>query len=283
MSRGERLFTVFNYFLLTALMLVCVYPLWHVVMASFSDPHALISHSGLILRPIKFSTMAYERVFSNKLLWKSFLNTFKLLGISLTFQMVMTTVGAYFLSRPNLMLRRPLMLLITFTMFFSGGMIPTYLNLRDLGLTNSIWGLVLPSSISTYNLIVLRTSFESVPISLQEAAKIDGAGDFTILTQIILPLSKATLAVIALYYGVMVWNSWFWACIILKDRTQYPLQAILREVLIENVMEGMDSGMPSPETIRYATIVVATLPILCIYPFIQKYFTKGVMIGAVKE
>lgn len=281
-SVGERIFQVFNYFILTGLMIACLYPMWHVVMASLSDPNALISHSGLVLHPIEFSTMAYERVFQNKLLWQSYLNTFKLLALSLTLQMTMTILGAYFLSRPNLMLRRPIMLLITFTMFFSGGMIPYYLNLRELGLNNSIWGLVLPSAINTYNLIILRTSFESIPVSLQEAARIDGAGDLTILGKIILPLSKATLAVIALYYGVQVWNSWFWATIILRNRTEYPLQAVLREVLIENVMEGMDSGMPSPETIRYATIVVATVPILCIYPFIQKYFTKGVMIGAVK-
>lgn len=282
-SRGEKIFQIINYIILSGLMLVCLYPMWHVVMASFTEPNTLYAHSGVLLVPPKFSLMAYERVLSNELLWRSYLNTIELLVLSLLVQMIMTILGAYFLSSSGVMLRRPIMLLILFTMYFSGGMIPAYLNLKDLHLTNTIWGLVLPSAISTYNLIVLRTSFEGIPTSLQEAAKLDGASDIKILWKVILPLSKATLAVIVLYYGVAVWNSWFWSTILLSDRQDYPLQAILRQILMNDAVEGMDSGMPTPESIKYATIVVATVPILCVYPFIQKYFTKGVMIGAVKE
>ena len=175
------------------------------------------------------------------------------------------------------------MLAITFTMFFSGGMIPTYMNIEQLGLKGSIWGLIIPFSINTYNMIILRTSFESLPESLLEAAEIDGAGHLTSLFRIVLPLSKATLSVITLYYGVATWNAWFWAAQLMKDRTQMPLAVVLRDILINSQMQQMDTGVTSTEGIKYALIVVATVPILCVYPFIQKHFAQGVMIGAVKE
>lgn len=283
MSRGEKIFQIFNYCFLIFLMIICIYPLWHVVMASLSNAYTLMSNEGLILWPMNFDLEAYKRVFANVLIWRSYGNTIILLILSMVVQMCMTTLGAYFLSTSNLMLRRPIMLMITFTMFFSGGLIPTYLNIRSFHLNGTIWGLVIPFAINTYNMIILRTSFEGLPVSLLEAAKIDGASDLTILMKLVIPLSKATLAVIALYYGVATWNSWFWATTLLTDRKKYPLQAILRQILMNNSMEGMDSGMPDPQTILYATIVVATIPILCIYPFIQKYFTQGVLIGAVKE
>ena len=175
------------------------------------------------------------------------------------------------------------MLAITFTMFFSGGMIPTYLNIQDLGLKGGIWAIIIPFAINTYYLIILRTSFESLPESLLEAAKIDGAGQVTLLLKIVLPLSKATLAVITMYYGVAMWNSWFWASQLIGDRTQMPLSVVLRDILINSQMQQMDSGVTNAEAIKYALIVVATVPILCVYPFVQRYFTQGVMIGAVKE
>lgn len=167
-------------------------------------------------------------------------------------------------------------------------MIPFYLNLRDLHLTNSLWGIIIPFMVSTYNMIILRTSFEAIPESLTEAAKIDGAGHITILVRIVLPLSKAILAVMVLYYGVSIWNGWFWASAILRDRDKYPLQLILREILLSNDSQAMSSGAGGDaealsQTIKYATIMVATVPILCVYPFLQKYFATGVMIGAVKE
>ena len=181
------------------------------------------------------------------------------------------------------------MMIIMFTMFFSGGMIPFYLNLKDLQLRDSLWGLILPFMISTYNLVILKTSFESIPESLIEAAQIDGAGHITILTQIVLPLSKAILAVMVLYYGVSIWNSWFWASAIIRTRELYPLQVILREILMQNDVTSMTTGVGTMDqesvamTIKYATIIVATVPILCVYPFLQKHFTKGTIAGAVKE
>ena len=180
------------------------------------------------------------------------------------------------------------MIMIVITMFFSGGMIPFYFAVKDLGLDGSLWALIFPSAISTFNLIIRKTSFLSIPDSMEESARLDGAGHITILTRVILPLSKATLAVIGLYYAVSHWNAWFHAMLFLKEREQFPLQLLLREILIQNNVSDMADGTNYSElgfiseTIKYAVIIIATLPILCVYPFIQKYFTKGVMIGAVK-
>lgn len=282
-SFGERVFQVFNYILLGLIGFVCLYPMWHVLMASFSDSTALTAHSGLLLWPIEFSLDAYKRVLSNQNIWTGYINTIKYLVLGVSTSMVMTILGAYVLSRRDFMLRRPIMLAITFTMFFSGGTIPTYLNIQQLGLKGSIWGIVLPFCIATYNMIILRTSFESLPESLLEAARIDGAGQLACLTRIVLPLSKATLAVIALYYGVAYWNGWFWPSQILEVKGDMPLAVVLRDILINADMQQMDTGVTNMEGIKYATIIVATVPILCVYPFIQKYFAQGVMIGAVKE
>ena len=282
-SFGERVFQVFNYILLGLIGFVCLYPMWHVLMASFSDSTALTAHSGLLLWPIEFSLDAYKRVLSNQNIWTGYINTIKYLVLGVSTSMVMTILGAYVLSRRDFMLRRPIMLAITFTMFFSGGTIPTYLNIQELGLKGSIWGIVLPFCIATYNMIILRTSFESLPESLLEAARIDGAGQLACLTRIVLPLSKASLAVITLYYGVAYWNGWFWASQILEHKGDMPLAVVLRDILINADMQQMDTGVTNMEGIKYATIIVATVPILCVYPFIQKYFAQGVMIGAVKE
>lgn len=282
-SFGEHVFQVFNYILLGLIGFVCLYPMWHVLMASFSDSTALTAHSGLLLWPIEFSLDAYKRVLSNQNIWTGYLNTIKYLVLGVSTSMIMTILGAYVLSRKDFLLRRPIMLAITFTMFFSGGTIPTYLNIQQLGLKGSIWGIVLPFCIATYNMIILRTSFESLPESLLEAARIDGAGQLACLTRIVLPLSKATLAVIALYYGVAYWNGWFWPSQILEVKGDMPLAVVLRDILINADMQQMDTGVTNMEGIKYATIIVATVPILCVYPFIQKYFAQGVMIGAVKE
>ena len=282
-SFGERIFQVFNYMFLGLTAFVCLYPMWHVLMASFSDSSALTAHSGLLFWPIDFSLDAYKRVLTNQNIWTGYLNTIKLLVMGVGTSMVMTILGAYVLSRKDFLFRRPIMLAITFTMFFSGGTIPTYLNIQELGLKGSLWGIVLPFCIATYNMIILRTAFESLPESLLEAARIDGAGQLACLTKIVLPLSKATLAVITLYYGVAYWNSWFWASQIMESKAKMPLAVILNDILINSEMQQMDNGVTNMEGIKYATIIVATVPILCVYPFIQKYFAQGVMIGAVKE
>ena len=287
-SSGEKIFRVFNYIFLTLVVLICLYPMWHVMMGSVSDGSRLISHRGVLLAPLGFSWDAYIRVFNNPNILSGYMNTLFILIIGIILDLIMTSLAAYFFSRRGVMFKKPLMLLVLFTMFFSGGMIPFYLNLRDLHLTNSLWGIIIPFMVSTYNMIILRTSFEAIPESLTEAAKIDGAGHITILVRIVLPLSKAILAVMVLYYGVSIWNGWFWASAILRDRDKYPLQLILREILLSNDSQAMSSGAGGDaealsQTIKYATIMVATVPILCVYPFLQKYFATGVMMGAVKE
>ena len=222
------------------------------------------------------------------MIWSGYGNTILNLVLALAFNISLTTLGAYALSRKELMVRRPIMLMIIFTMFFSGGLIPNYILVRNLGMVDTRWALFIPTAISAYNLIIMRTSFESIPDTLIEAAKLDGAGDFTILFRVALPISNAVVAVMVLFYAVEQWNSWFPAFIYLKSRELWPLQLVLREIIIENNVSDMLTGVDAAEmlavseSIKYATIVVATLPILCIYPFLQKYFVKGVMIGAVK-
>ena len=270
-SNSFSIFNLFNICILSILALLCIYPIWYVLMASLSNGNLIMQHSGLLLLPIKPNIAAYIAVFKNKMILSGYLNTIKILIISLILQITMTSIGAYFFSRERVLFKKPLMFIITLTMFISGGMIPFYQNLRSL------------------HLIILKTSFESIPKSLSEAARIDGAGHIRILFSIVLPLSKPVLAVMLLYYGVGVWNGWFWASTILTDRAMYPLQVILREILLSNDTSVMTQGVSSGDleavgaTIRYATVIVATLPILCAYPFLQKYFTKGIMIGAVKE
>ena len=288
-SKGERIFAVFNYIFLTFLIIICIYPVWYVAVASLSNSNLLTQHFGLLLKPLGFSLDAYKKVFQNPMIVRGYANTVFILVVGVTCDLIMTSLGAYFLSRKGVMFKKPIMLLIIFTMFFSGGMIPFYLNLKDLHLTNSHWGLIIPFVINTHNLIILRTSFESIPDSLVEAAQIDGAGHFTILAKVVIPLSKAILAVMILYYGVSIWNAWFWASAIIRTREMYPLQVILREILMQNDVSSMSAGAGASDaeaigmTIKYATIMVATVPILCVYPFLQKHFTKGTMVGAVKE
>lgn len=289
-SPGENIFNVINVSLIVLMMVIMIYPMWHVLCSSFSNPRALASHTGVLLKPEGFSVMAYKLMMKNPMILRGYLNTFIILVFGLAINMIMTCLAAYILSRRNLMLKKPLTIIIIFTMYFSGGLIPTYLNIMELGLEDSFLAIILPGAVSTYNMIVMRTGFASVPESLEEAAKIDGASAFKILWQIILPLSKATVAVVCLYYAVSHWNAWFNAMLYLQDRNKFPLQLVLREILIQNDTSSMVTAMDVSagdssflsETVKYAVIIVSVVPILCIYPFIQKYFTKGVMVGAVK-
>lgn len=287
-SPAEIIFSVFNYTFIAALMFVMIYPLWYVLMASFSDAVELSSFSGFLFKPLGFSTDAYRLMMKNPMILRGYGNTLFVLVTGLAVNMVMTCLGAYFTSRRDVMFCRSITLLIIFTMYFSGGMIPFYMTVKELGLENSLFSLVLPGAVNTFNLIVLRTAFASVPPALEESARLDGAGHWRIMVQIVLPLCKASLSVVALYYAVQHWNAWFNAMLFLKDRELFPLQLVLREILIQNDTSSMtqmvDAGNSSfiGETVKYAVIIVSVLPILCIYPFIQKYFEKGVMIGAVK-
>lgn len=288
-SIGERVFDVFNAILMILMMVICLYPFLYVVFASISDPTAVVQNRGLLLWPVGFTVDAYGMVFDNPMISIGYGNTIFYVLVGTAINIILTSMGAYGLSRRNVMLKNPLMFMITFTMFFSGGLVPTYLLVRDLGMLNTRWALIIPGAISAYNLIIMRTSFAGVPVSLEESAKIDGANDFTVLFRIILPLSMPVVSVMVLFYGVGHWNSWFSAMIYIRNRDLYPLQLVLREILIANSTDTMTTDIgtvdkvPVGETIKYATIVVATVPILFIYPFLQKYFVKGVMIGAIKE
>ena len=281
-SLGENIFMIFNYFFLIFIAALTAYPMWHVIMGSFSENYLIMQHTGPLLSPRGWSTASYTTVFNNPMVIRGYTNTLFLLVVGVALSLFMTSLCAYFLSRKNVLFKKPVMLMVTVTMFFSGGMIPAYLNLMDLGLLGNHWGLILPGMVNVFNMIIMRTSFNAIPESLSEAAYIDGAGHMQVLFRIILPLSKAILAVMVLYYGLSIWNSWFWASVIRLPRELLPLQVILREILIQHqFIEQMDyEGVT--ETIKYALIIVATVPILTLYPFLQKYFARGVMIGGIK-
>ncbi|MCK9479671.1 MAG: carbohydrate ABC transporter permease [Firmicutes bacterium] len=283
---SEILFDGFNVCFLVLFSVICFYPMYYVAVASLSNSSMFLAHRGLLLKPLGFSTNAYSMVFRNPMIVQGYLNTGFIIIVGVTLNLLMTALGAYVLSRNGVLLKNLIMKIIIFTMFFSGGLIPTYLLVRGIGLYNKIWALILPNAISTFNLIIMRTGFMAIPISLDESARIDGANDYRILFRIILPLSMPVIAVLLLYYSVAHWNSWFSAMIYLRERSLYPIQLILREILIANSTEAMlgDSSDVAQigETVKYATIIVTTLPILFVYPFLQRHFIKGIMIGALK-
>jgi len=288
-SSGEKVFNIFNALFLTGLMLITLYPFLYVVFASFSDAGLLIKHRGLLLKPEGLNFQSYQMVARNPILFSSYFNTIIYVISGTSLSVFLTICGAYSLSRKNVLLRMPITFFFVFTMWFSGGMIPLFLLVRNLGLLNHRLAIILPGAVSTYNLIVTMTYFKSIPDSLEESAKIDGASDYVIMFRIIVPLAIPVIAVIALFYSVGIWNSWFNAMIFLNKRELFPVQLILREILILNDTAGVMGGVVSQgdqinvgETIKYATAVVATIPILLVYPFVQRYFVQGIMIGAIK-
>lgn len=287
-SLSRKVFVVCNTLFLILLCVVTIYPILYVVFASLSDPISLMAHSGILYKPLGFSLEAYSRALEHPLIMSGYANTLFILVVGVVISLVLTAVGAFFLTRDNVMLQRPIGLLILFTMFFSGGMIPFYFAVKDVGLYNSTWALILPTAINTFNLMVMKAGFEALPASLEESAKIDGAGHLTVLFRIVIPLALPTVAVMILYYGVDYWNAWFYASVFLQDDAKWPLQLVARQILIVNDSGGTASGVDSgaqlaiSETIKYAVIVITSLPIIVLYPFLQKYFVKGVMVGAVK-
>lgn len=287
-SWSEKVFDWMIIWIMIVLVLLTAYPLYYVLVASVSDGSRMMAHSGLLLKPYGFHLDAYVKVLDNPSIIKGYLNTLFVVGASVILNMTVTALAAYVLSRKNVYWNNLFTFLIVFTMFFTGGLIPFYLVVKGMGLMNSLWSLIIPFAVNTFNLIVMRTSFQAIPDSLEESAKIDGANHPTIFARIVIPLSLPVMAVMALYYTVEKWNGWFYASLFLKDRQLFPLQLILREILISNSTDLMlgttaaDQIVQVSATLQYATIVVATLPILCVYPFVQRYFVKGVMIGAVK-
>lgn len=287
-SRDDKIFDGIVY-VITALLVVLVgYPLLFVVSASFSNPIDVVE-GRVWLWPQGFTLEPYKLVLENEKIWSGYANTIFYAVAGTFINLVMTVLAAFPLSRKDLPGRQFLMFFVTFTMFFSGGLIPTYLLVKSLGMNNTVWAMLVPGAIATYNLIVMRSFFQnSIPHELQESAWMDGCNFFRMLWSIILPLSKPILAVMVLFYGVAHWNSYFNALIYLKDRDLYPLQLILREILILNQddMTGGDVGMTErvmmAESIKYSVIIVSSVPVLLLYPFIQRYFVKGVMIGSIK-
>jgi len=284
----DRLFTVANYVLLSLILLLTLYPCWYVVVASVSDPVKLYAGSKFMIWPRGFSVQAYEIIVKHAMLWKSYGNTLIYVSAATVLGLTLTTLGAFVLSRKYLPGKNAMMMMVTITMFFGGGLIPSYLVNVELGLVNNRWAMIIPGAISTYNMIMMLTYFRGIPDSLEESARIDGANELVILTRIVIPLSLPVIAVISLYIIVAHWNSYMHATIYLRDRDLFPLQVILREILIsgssnlDQMTSGYDDFAAYSEAVKYATIIVSTLPVLAIYPFLQRFFVKGVMLGAIK-
>ena len=282
---GEWIFYMADNVLMILICAIILVPLLHVLAGSLSDGNKYMAHIGLLLWPLDFTLDAYKAVMNNPNIWTGYANTLFIVTVGTCLNLLFTLVAAYVLSRKDYMLKRAFNLMVVFSMYFSGGMIPFFLVVKSVGLYNSTWSLILPSLINVFNLVIVRTAMTGVPDSLEESAQLDGAGHLTILFRIITPLIKPTVAVICLYYAVSHWNSWFNASLFIRKRAKYPLQLILREIIVQNDLSASSSGDEAffmSETIQFATIVVATAPILCVYPFIQKYFVKGIMVGAVK-
>lgn len=292
-TKVDRIFNVVVYVLIALLLVMFIYPLWFVLMASFSDPQ-YVNAGALLIYPRGFTTMGYKMVFSDDRIWTGYLNTIFYAGVGTVLATMVQVMAGYALSRKDLPGRSIFMLLFVFTMYFSGGLIPFYLVVKALNLVNTRFLMIVTGLASVYNIIIVRSFFaSSMPVELYEAASIDGCTNQRYFFSIVLPLSKAIIAVIALYCLVAQWNSYFNAMIFLSDRSKYPLQLFLREILLAAQTYSDPSAVQGDavaaaqmeimgEVIKYGVIVVSTLPVIIIYPFLQKYFVQGVMIGSIK-
>lgn len=290
-GRSDKIFDVVNYTFLIFILLVVLYPIYFVVIASFSSPNEVAA--GRVTFFVRgFNLMGYLEIFKSDKIWRGYFNSIIYMVVGTSVNLIATIPAAFAFSRKDMLGSKFLIWLFTFTMFFSGGLIPTYLLIQDLGMYDTIWALVLPGAVSVYNLIVARTFFEvSIPNELYEAATVDGCDYFSYFFRVILPISKPIIAVMLLIYAVGHWNSYFNALIYLQDNAKMPLQVVLREILIQsnNVssltavsMERLEEQRQLAEMIKYGVIIVSSLPVLVMYPFVQKHFIKGMMIGAVK-
>jgi putative aldouronate transport system permease protein len=289
-SVGDRLFSIINYVVLSLFLITVLYPLVFIVSASFSSPSAVIS-GKVWLYPIDPTWAGYEAVFKHKLIWTSFRNSMIYTVAGSLISVALTIVAAYPLSRKDLFGKNIVMVLLVFTTMFSGGIIPSYLLIKDLGMLNTAWALILPGAMNVFNVIIARTYFKStIPDELLEAGQLDGCNDFRFLWKIAIPLSGPIIAVLALYSAVGYWNQYFNALIYLKDPNLYPLQLVLRDILVQNEVDPSmlsDLGQISKleglsALLKYSLIVVSSLPLMIMYPFVQKHFVKGVMIGSLK-
>ena len=282
-------FLIFDVLLLLLIAVICFVPIWHVVMASLSNPTELNVSKGLVLWPLKnIDTNAYKMILQYKTLWVGYKNTLIYIVLSCLITGVLTVMAGYVFSRTRFFYRNTFMLIISFTMLFNGGMIPTYMVIRKLGMLDSIWVMVIPGALNVFNIILMRTSMQEISDALEEAARLDGANDFVIMFRIILPLCKATFAVIMLFTIVMKWNDYMSSLLYLPSRKDLePLQMALRNILYQSTKEitsasDVTSTTVYAKAVEYAAIVVSPLPILIVYPFVQKYFVTGMTVGAVK-
>lgn len=289
-SKDDIIFDTINYILLSCVLIIVLYPLYFIVIASISDPTA-VSNGQLKFLPIDITFEGYKRIFQDRLILSGYKNTIKYTVIGTTINIFLTMMTAYPLSRKDFSGRRALMIFLMITMYFNGGLIPTYLIVKHLGLINNWLIMVLKGAVSVYNIIIARSFLQSsIPEELYEAAVIDGCSHIKFFTRVVLPLSKAIIAVLVLFYGIVHWNEFFTALIYLRDEKLYPLQLILRSILLENQMQDammnniddINNQQYIADLIKYGMIIVASLPLLILYPFLQKYFVKGVMIGSVK-
>lgn len=291
-GKGYRIFSVFNIVVMILICLMIIFPLYYMFIVSISDGAAIMSGQVNFL-PVGFSLRAYRAAFKDANFIKSYWNTVVITVCGTTVNLLMTTLFAYPLSRRDLMGRKLLMKIAVFTMFFTGGMIPSYMLVNSLGMNNTYWALILPGAINVYNATIMRTFFEGIPMDLTEAAYVDGANDVRILWQVILPLSKPILFTLLLFYAVGHWNGFFSALLYLSDKSTYPIQMFVRSVVFSgdtlamsmasyNSSTEMGAEMLSEEGAKYAIILLSMVPILVVFPFVSRYFKSGVMIGAVK-
>ncbi|SHH67026.1 carbohydrate ABC transporter permease [Clostridium grantii] len=284
----EKIFVFINYLILTLLGIMALYPFLYVLGASLSSGRA-VDTGRVTLFPVEFTIDAYIHVFKDNQFWISYANTLFYTFVGTLYSMVLTSMGAYALSKKKLMFRRELNLFVAFTMWFNAGMIPTYLNLRDLGFIDSRLGIIMAFGMQAFNIILLRNYFEGVPEAIDEAATIDGANEFKKFFKIYLPLSKPALVTVALFYAIGRWNGFFWTMILIRDTNKISLQVYLRTLIIdkanaaEEIANNLLSLSYSYDTLIYAIIVCSMIPVILVYPYIQKYFTKGIMVGGVKE
>lgn len=289
LNRADRAFNTLDYVLLTIAFLLVAYPLYFVVIASISDPIA-VYEGRVVLYPIKPTLEGYRRILSYSSLFVGYKNTIIYTLVGTSINVVLTITAGYALSRKELVGRNVMMMGVMITMIISGGMIPNYLLVRSLRLYNTMWALILPGAVSTWNLIVTRTFFQqTIPDELREAADLDGCNDTSFFLRVVLPLSSSIVAVMVLFYAVNHWNSYFNALIYLSSTSKYPLQLVLRNILIVNTLDDMVNDVATQaaqqrmgDLIKYGMIIISSLPLLVLYPFLQKYFVHGVMIGAIK-
>ncbi|MBM7541265.1 carbohydrate ABC transporter permease [Amphibacillus cookii] len=294
-TKADKMFMGFVYFALTFALIVVLYPLIYIISASISDP-AAVNSGEMWLWPKNVTLEGYRIILQNDAIWRGYIMTIFYTVFGTMINLVFTIPTAYALSRKDFYGRRIFTIMFVLTMFIDGGLIPTYLVVRNLGLIDTVWAMVLPNAVALWNIIITRVYFQStIPRGLEEAATIDGASNFKLFIKIILPLSAPIIAVMALFYGVGHWNSYFNALIYLSDRSLYPLQLVLREILVlqemssnnlnmsGQVAEFLHSQQQLAAIIKYGVMIVSTLPIIAVYPFLQKYFVKGVMIGSIKE